>query len=239
LDPGVEVSRGLDRPTQLAPAELGVDHHAQQGRRPHPVISHQAKTSPGNGTGQVVVGSGQVEPGRGQQRLDVAVTAEQEHFGFVQATLEDTQLGQGDGCVPGGTGHRLFDGGVRPLKHLLGFAPAPDVTQQRRRHAVAVAAEERLGPGGRPQDAALVERPGPCLGPLEVAGVVTRRVEGAHGHAHDTGVLGATSAGQGHGLVDHAHPLGHLAGLHSGEATVGQGLDLQIDVAEAAGTVER
>ena len=56
--------------------------------------------------------------------------------------------------------------------------------------------------------------------------------------AVESASIGTAAARQGHGLVDHRHALGHPAGLHVGQPTVGQGLGLEVDVAEAAGPVE-
>ena len=46
------------------------------------------------------------------------------------------------------------------------------------------------------------------------------------------------AAGKGHRLVEQSHALLDPAGLHMGEARVGQRLRLEIDVTEATGAVE-
>ena len=121
---------------------------------------------------------------------------------------------------------------------FLGLAPAADVAQQRAPHAGAMAAEERLGPGVVADDAALAEHPAPGLGPLEVGDGVAGGEERAHRLADGEGVARPAAAGHGHGLVDHGHAFCDTAGPDLGQATVGQGLHLQVDVAEAAGPVE-
>ena len=180
----------------------------------------------------------QIEPGGGNQRLEVVVAPEQQGLGLGEPALEDPQLGQGDHRVPPGTGHDLLDGGERLVQDVLGLAPSPEMAQQGALHAAAVAAQVRLRPGCGAEDAPLPQQWAPRLHPLEVGGDVARGVERAHRLRHDAGVLRATPAGQGHRLVEHGHALGHPARFHPGQPTVGQGLDLEVDVAEAPRPVE-
>ncbi len=99
-------------------------------------------------------------------------------------------------------------------------------------HAVAVAAEERLRTGGPTEDAPLAKGGAPQSDAFEVNGEVASREEGAHRLPDHAGVVGTAAAG-------HGHPLGNPAGLNVSEPPVGQSLDLEVDVAEAAGSVER
>ncbi len=236
---GVELRRRFGGPGHVALGELGLDQYPQQRRGPDAVVAHHPQTPAGGGPRQLVVATGQIEPGGGNQRLEMIVVSEQQAFRLREPALEDAQLGQGGDRVPAGAGHDLLDGVVGPKQHVLGLSPSPEVAEHGALQAAAVAARVRLGAGGGAEDAPLAQQRAPRLHPLEVGRDVAGGEEGAHRLADDDGILGAAAAGQGHRLVDPGHALGHPPRLDVGQPTVGQGLDLEVDVAEAPGPVER
>ena len=234
----VELGRRVGGRVELAPLELGLHHDGEQLRHPETVGRHQPQPAAGRGARQVEVAALQQQPGRRQQGMDAVVPAQQQRLCLVEPPLEQAQLGQRDRRVVGRAGHDLEDEVVGAHEHLLGLAPAPEVAQQGGSHAVAVAGQEQARAGLEVDDAALAEGRAPRRDALEVGRVAARCVERADRLGQRVGIVRAARAGQGHRLVEHLHALDQPAGLHQGQAGVGQRLDLEVDVAEAPSPLE-
>ena len=218
--------------------EVGFDGEGEQLDGPQAVVSEHPQPATGGGTGQLGIAPLQVQPGRREERLEGLVLPDQQHLGFGQAALADPQVGEGDGGVPAGHGHGRFEIGDRAGEDGFGVTPAPELHEQRGLHAVAMAGQEarRRAPGADAPP--LTQQVVPRVGPAEVGREVAGGEERAHGLADDVRVVGR-AAGQGHGLVEQGHPFGQATGLDVGQAGIGQGLGLEVHVAEAAGPVQR
>ncbi len=106
---GHEVVAGDRRRVEVTDAQLDVDQHGEQFGGSQPVVTHRPQAPDRRGPGQVVVTPSQVEPGGGQQGLEVTLLAQQQHLGVGQAALADAQLGQGDGRVPARHVHDVLE----------------------------------------------------------------------------------------------------------------------------------
>jgi hypothetical protein len=127
--------------------------------------------------------------------------------------------------------------GRRPLEERLGLAPPAQLAQQAGLHRCAVAVQEHRDHAARADEATPAQQLGPRGRPVEVGAVVAGGEERARRLAGHVLVV-ARPAHQRHRLVEHRHALLDPPGLDVGEAAVGEGLGLEVHVAEAPGPVE-
>ena len=137
------------RGVQVTAGQLGVDQHGEQFGGAQTIVADDPQAAAGCRPGELVVTTGEVQAGHGEQRLHRVVDAEQQRLRVEQPSLADPQVAEGDVRVPAAHRHHRLEVGLRPNEQRLGLVPAAELHQQRRRDAVAVAGQEHLAHPGR------------------------------------------------------------------------------------------
>ena len=83
-------------PRRVADGDLDVDQQREQFRAAETIVADGTQAPLGGGTRQVVVAAREVQARRREQRLEMALLAEEELLGVGETSLADPQLGERD-----------------------------------------------------------------------------------------------------------------------------------------------
>ena len=197
-----------------------------------PVVGQGALDDVG---GELVLAADVVQRGdRGGGFDRAAIDAGQQLLGLLEPALSQPELGQPDECR-----FALALGADRPEANGVGeggvgFGPAPGRGEQ----TAVVGSAERRHVGDLAAGGDRLADPDPLVGPADVVGVLARREQLAEHLGEDEEVVDLASGDAGEGLVEVDHALIDAVVVHEGGAEVGEGVELEVAGAVAAGQLD-
>ena len=236
LGAGVQLHRDLTGRGGVAGGEVKVDLQREERGRGHAGAAGLGERPLDHVGGQLVLAADVVQRGDGWRGLHrAAIDAGEQLLGLLEPALPQPEVRQ-----PDERGAALALGADRPEANGVGesgvgLGPAPGRGEQ----AAVVGPAERRHVGDLAAGGDRLADPDPLVGPPDVVGVLARREELAEHLGEDEEVVDLATGDAGERLIEVDHALVDPVVVHERGAEVGEGVELEVAGAVAAGELDR